>query len=104
MRVTGDDRDPIWSDRLPGPTVGKVKMESSWAAVIVAAGKGRRMHSEQKKQFLPLGDKPVLVHTLEAISRVGRFNPIVVVVGAEDVEYVEQMREESWDPGKYSGR
>lgn len=40
-------------------------------AVIVAGGKGLRMGGELPKQFLPLGGKPVLMHTLE------RFAPLV---------------------------
>ena len=33
--------------------------------VIVAGGKGLRMGSELPKQFLPIGGKPVLMHTIE---------------------------------------
>ena len=32
--------------------------------VIVAGGKGLRMESELPKQFLPIGGKPVLMHTI----------------------------------------
>lgn len=35
-------------------------------AVIVAGGKGLRMGGDLPKQFLPVGGKPVLMHTLEA--------------------------------------
>ncbi|MEL6255296.1 MAG: 2-C-methyl-D-erythritol 4-phosphate cytidylyltransferase [Bacteroidota bacterium] len=34
------------------------------SAVIVAGGSGKRMGSEIPKQFLLLGDKPILIHTL----------------------------------------
>ncbi|MBQ7792718.1 MAG: 2-C-methyl-D-erythritol 4-phosphate cytidylyltransferase, partial [Clostridia bacterium] len=39
------------------------------SAIVVAAGKGERMHTEVKKQFLPLLGMPVLAHTLEAIEK-----------------------------------
>ena len=40
------------------------------AAVIVAAGKGIRMQSRLRKQYLPLAGLPILVHTLTAFSKV----------------------------------
>ena len=36
-------------------------------ALIVAGGKGLRMGTELPKQFLPIGGKPVLMRTLEAL-------------------------------------
>ena len=38
-------------------------------ALIVAGGKGMRMGAELPKQFLPIGGRPVLMHTLEAFAR-----------------------------------
>ena len=35
-------------------------------AIIVAGGKGLRMGTDLPKQFLPIGGRPVLMHTLEA--------------------------------------
>ena len=37
--------------------------------IIVAGGKGLRMGSDLPKQFLPMGDKPVLMHTLKVFRR-----------------------------------
>ena len=39
------------------------------ATIIVAGGKGLRMGSDLPKQFLPIGGRPVLMHTLEAFER-----------------------------------
>ena len=36
--------------------------------LILAGGIGSRMGGERPKQFLPLGEKPVLLHTLEAFE------------------------------------
>jgi 2-C-methyl-D-erythritol 4-phosphate cytidylyltransferase len=54
-------------------------------AVVVAAGKGTRMGTADRKPFLTLAGKPIVVHTLEALSRAG-VAEIVLVVGADDVE------------------
>ena len=37
--------------------------------IIVAGGKGLRMGSDLPKQFLPVGGKPVLMHTLEVFRK-----------------------------------
>lgn len=56
------------------------------AAVIVAAGKGSRMHSEIPKQYLPLAGKPVLCYSVEMFRRVGA-ERIVVVVSPGEIEH-----------------
>ena len=56
-------------------------------AVILAAGEGRRMHSDLPKQFMELDGKPILRHTLE---RFLAFDPqirLIVVLPAERIEY-----------------
>lgn len=39
------------------------------SVIIVAGGKGLRMGADLPKQFLPIGGRPVLMHTLEAFER-----------------------------------
>jgi len=56
-------------------------------AVIVAAGSGRRMNQRVKKQFLELGGKPILFHTLSVFDRCPEVDRLVVVVPAEDIDY-----------------
>lgn len=55
------------------------------SAIVVAAGKGERMQTETKKQFLPLLGRPVLAHTLEAIGRSEMVKEIILVVPEEDI-------------------
>ena len=46
-----------------------MKNADDFAAIIVAGGKGLRMGADLPKQFLPIGGRPVLMHTLEAFER-----------------------------------
>ena len=52
-------------------------------ALIVAGGKGLRMGSDLPKQFLPIGGKPVLMHTIEAFHRFDKEIRIVLVLPRE---------------------
>lgn len=60
-------------------------------AIIVAAGSGQRFDSAVPKQFLKLGGKPVIVHTLEKFELSASIDEIVVVVGRDDVEQMQQL-------------
>lgn len=51
--------------------------------IIVAAGKGKRMGSRESKQFIPLGDKPILVHTLEVFQQMDEIHAMALVVSEE---------------------
>lgn len=42
-------------------------MRSNRYAVIVAAGSGKRMGAPLPKQFLPIADKPLVMHTMERL-------------------------------------
>lgn len=61
-------------------------MEKKCAAIVLAAGKGKRMQSQVPKQYLMLEDKPVLYYALKTFqdSFVDR---IVLVTSEEDREY-----------------
>lgn len=48
-------------------------------ALIIAGGKGVRMHQEIPKQFLTVNEKPVIVYTLEAFERHADIDAIAVV-------------------------
>lgn len=49
-------------------------------AIVVAGGKGTRMGSDVPKQFLPVGGKPVLMHTLEAFRRYDEEMKLILVL------------------------
>lgn len=65
------------------------------AAVIVAAGAGRRFGGD--KVFAPLGDRPVLAHTVEVFERCAAVAAIVVVLAAENLEHGRALaRQRGW--------
>ncbi|TXK78126.1 2-C-methyl-D-erythritol 4-phosphate cytidylyltransferase [Paenibacillus sp. N3.4] len=54
--------------------------------VIVAAGKGSRMRTAESKQYLQLGQKPILVHTLQLFQNIQIVDEIILIVGRDDVD------------------
>ncbi|MEW9702666.1 2-C-methyl-D-erythritol 4-phosphate cytidylyltransferase [Paenibacillus sp. SI8] len=61
-------------------------MMGKLGVVIVAAGKGSRMRTAESKQYLMLGQKPILVHTLQLFQNIHEVDEIILVVGEADVE------------------
>ena len=59
---------------------------SKVTVLIPAAGMGRRMGKAVAKQFLPLGDKPMLAHTLLAFQRTSEIDEIIPILSREDME------------------
>lgn len=55
--------------------------------VIVAAGKGVRMGGMLGKQFLPLGGRPILAHTLSGFNESELIDRIIIVLSAGDIDY-----------------
>ncbi|MFP3979884.1 MAG: 2-C-methyl-D-erythritol 4-phosphate cytidylyltransferase [Desulfobacterales bacterium] len=56
-------------------------------AIIVAAGCGKRMQSPISKQFLELGNIPILVRTLRVFVRHPRIAGIFLVVPEKEMDY-----------------
>lgn len=52
--------------------------------VLPAAGRGARMGADRPKQYLPLGGKPLVVHTLERLAAHRCIAGLMVVLGAQD--------------------
>lgn len=64
-------------------------------AVIVAAGSGSRMGNAVPKQFLPLGDKPVLYYTLMAFADSFTDLHIILVLPKDHLEKGRQVVEQT---------
>jgi 2-C-methyl-D-erythritol 4-phosphate cytidylyltransferase len=61
-------------------------------AAILAGGIGRRMQrSDLPKQFLPLGGKPIIVHTIEQFAVHPRIEAVFVAVPGEWLSYTEDL-------------
>ena len=59
--------------------------------IIVAGGKGLRMGGEIPKQFLPIGGKPVLMHTLERFHRCDKDMKIILVLPKSQQDYWREL-------------
>lgn len=59
---------------------------SKVTAIIPAAGMGKRMGKAMAKQFLTLGDKPMLAHTLLVFQNAPEIDEIIPVLAKEDME------------------
>ncbi|MCI0495523.1 2-C-methyl-D-erythritol 4-phosphate cytidylyltransferase [candidate division KSB1 bacterium] len=59
-------------------------------AIIAAAGRGTRMNSPLNKQFLELGDKPIIAHTLEKFDHCPEIDCIDIIVPQEWLLYVAE--------------
>ena len=62
-------------------------------AIFPAAGASRRMGSGTNKIFLELGGEPILIRTLKTFSKSPRINFLIVVVGENEVDAVENLLE-----------
>lgn len=56
------------------------------AAIVLAAGQGKRMQAGQPKQFMLLGGKPVLYYALAAFEK-SDVDEIILVTGANEIDY-----------------
>jgi 2-C-methyl-D-erythritol 4-phosphate cytidylyltransferase len=56
-------------------------------AIIVAGGVGKRIKGDLPKQFLKLGDRPILAHTIEKFERCELIDEIILVVPEEYLGY-----------------
>lgn len=70
------------------------------AAIIVAAGSGKRMQSDVRKQYMLLGDKPVLFYSLDTFSKCGIIDEIILVVSNEDISYCKREIIDKYKIGK----
>jgi 2-C-methyl-D-erythritol 4-phosphate cytidylyltransferase len=59
-------------------------------AIIVAGGSGKRIEGNLPKQFLMLGGKPILAHTIEKFESCDSVDEIVLVVPEDHLGYCSQ--------------
>lgn len=71
-------------------------------AIVLAAGQGKRMKSKIQKQFIELKGKPVLYYSLRCFQDSPLIQDIILVTGAESVEYCRQEIVEKYGLTKVS--
>lgn len=65
------------------------KSEVRTAAIVLAAGNGKRMGGDVRKQFLLLEGKPVLYYSLKAFEE-SSVASIILVTASEDMDYCRE--------------
>jgi len=71
-------------------------------AVVLAAGSGKRMQSSVAKQYLILGEKPVLWYALHAFEESNIIDEVILVVGRGEITYCRQEMVEKYGFQKVS--
>lgn len=64
------------------------------AAIIVAGGKGKRMGGPIAKQYLPIGGKPVLMHTMEVFHQLDSSIELILVIPGDDFSFWKELCQE----------
>ena len=65
-----------------------------FGVVIAAAGRGTRMESSEKKQFIEMQGKPVLYYSVRLFTQIPAVREIIVVTSQEDVERTQVLLQE----------
>ncbi|MCR5792209.1 MAG: 2-C-methyl-D-erythritol 4-phosphate cytidylyltransferase [Lachnospiraceae bacterium] len=59
-------------------------------AIVLAGGRGSRMNSETPKQYMLLGEKPVIYYSLFAFEQNSRIDDVILVCAEDDIEYCKE--------------
>ncbi|MBE5869415.1 MAG: 2-C-methyl-D-erythritol 4-phosphate cytidylyltransferase [Lachnospiraceae bacterium] len=62
-------------------------MKEKCTAIVLAAGVGKRMQSNVAKQYMILGDKPVIWYALQTFEQNERITDVILVVGKGEIPY-----------------
>lgn len=60
-------------------------------AVIVAAGKGTRMKADINKQYIKIGGKPIVYHTIEGFLQSEHIDEVIAVIVKEEEELFNEI-------------
>lgn len=75
---------------------------SGTAAILVAAGDGRRLGEDHPKAFVELGGQPLLVHAARALLAASSVGELVVVVTPGFTERAEGLLRSAAVPARYA--
>ncbi len=68
--------------------------------LILAGGTGSRMGADMPKQYLEIGDKPIIVHTAERFLEYKGFEKIIVLCPNEWIQYTKDIIKDKCDNEK----
>ena len=63
-----------------------MKTKNKTVAIVLAAGQGKRMHSDVQKQYILINDRPVIFYALEKFQK-SFIDEIILVVGKGEKDY-----------------
>lgn len=66
------------------------------AAIVLAAGSGKRMNSSIKKQYIEIYDRPVLYYSLAAFEKMG-IDELILVTSSDEIEYCKKQIVEKYN-------
>ena len=67
-----------------------MKTKATTAAIVLAAGKGSRMHMDIQKQYATILGKPVIAYTLDAFEA-SQVDDIILVVGEGEILFARKQ-------------
>lgn len=56
-------------------------------AIVLAAGSGKRMQSDVKKQYIEIDGKPLIYYALQTFEKSEVITDVILVTGADDIDY-----------------
>ena len=62
-------------------------------ALVLAGGIGKRMGKEIPKQYLKIGGKSIIAHTIEKFSGIDSFNKVIVLTPKDWISYTKEIIE-----------
>lgn len=65
-----------------------------YSAIILSGGRGSRMRESVPKQYLLLGGKPMIIHSIERLDRIESIDEIIIVCEDNYVEHLHDMMKE----------
>ena len=65
-----------------------IRQKKHCTAIVLSAGRGKRMHASVEKQYIELYKRPVIYYTLEIFQSSSIIDDIVLVVGKGQEEEV----------------
>ena len=53
--------------------------------IILAAGSGSRMKTKDKKQFIKINNKPILLYSIDKFLKVKKINRLIILINKRDM-------------------